>query len=155
MADSGEQRDKIIALDHTKLRDRPKRIWNFGDIALPGLYLPSLYSGAATFGVGILATLLLAQLPIGGPVVLFGLLASVALAIGVGAAWGRFKPDGMTPSQWLWVAFDFRTRQPRLFHGFSEDTEAKTLHWKVILWVPYDDPYAQRPPAPDAAAITS
>lgn len=136
--------DKIIALDHTKLRDRPKRIWTFGEYALPGIYLPGLYAGAATATIGMAGTLLISRLPIGGPIVIIGLLLSVSAAILVGSLWGKFKPDGMTPGQWVGVELDYRFRQPKAFHGFSKDTEPKTLHWTVIVWAPTTDPHVTR-----------
>lgn len=122
------------ALDWTELRDRPKRLWSFGNIPVPGLSLPGIYGGAVAlmlWAVGAFVVTRVVALP-GVVLVLGGVIAAAAAY----AAMGLRFPDGMKAEEWFVVWLDWTFRQPRAIHGLDKDREPTHIRWQVIVWEP-------------------
>lgn len=134
----------LTAYDHTDLRDRPKRLWSWGDIPLPGLSLPALGAAVACALVTYLAlTAISTAVPL--------LRMSVWMvpvyfcpAFGLYFLWGRPLASQMTFSQQLVVWCDFLFVQPRRIRGLGADSEPDEVNWTVILWRPTDQRWHQR-----------
>ncbi|MEV7541338.1 hypothetical protein [Streptomyces sp. NPDC089915] len=125
----------MVAYDHTDLLNRPKRIWNWGNIPLPGLLLPAL---GAAFGFGVLWLVLLLTLSAFLPFLGLSLITSVLYLgppVGVYFVWGRPLPSALTLSQQVVVWADYWA-QPKRLQGLGADREPEELHWQVILWQP-------------------
>ncbi|MDJ0464304.1 hypothetical protein [Streptomyces sp. H27-C3] len=125
----------MVAYDHTDLLNRPKRIWNWGNIPLPGLLLPAL---GAAFGFGLIWMIALLSLSAVVPFLGFSMLTSILYLgppFGVYFIWGRPLPSALTLSQQVvvWVDFWF---QPKRLQGLTADREPEEIHWQVILWTP-------------------
>ncbi|WP_405491510.1 hypothetical protein [Streptomyces sp. NBC_00096] len=133
--DTSDVPEPMVAYDHTDLLNRPKRIWNWGNIPLPGLLLPAL---GAAFGFGVLWLVALLSLSAVLPFLGISMLTSV-LYIGPPVAvyfvWGRPLPSALTLSQQLVVWGDYWF-QPKRLQGLAADREPEELHWQVILWQP-------------------
>ncbi|MGW7098405.1 hypothetical protein [Streptomyces sp. NPDC054838] len=127
--------EPMVAYDHTDLLNRPKRIWNWGNIPLPGLLLPAL---GAAFGFGVLWLVALLSLSAFLPFLGISMLTSVLYLgppVGVYFVWGRPLPSALTLSQQLVVWADYWW-QPKRLQGLAADREPEELHWQVILWQP-------------------
>lgn len=136
-------KQQIVAYTHTGLRDRPKRLWTFGDIPLPGVSIPGLGAGVVVFLAVIVLSTLVQQFT-GGPVVLVGAVLGLVAGWGAYAAWGADVSDlgGTLTSLTFWL--DYRFRQPRVIVGAGADTEPAHLHWQAILWEPTDPGWIAR-----------
>lgn len=127
--------DPLIAYDHTDLLNRPKRIWNWGNIPLPGLLLPAL---GAAFGFGVVWLVTMLSLSAFLPFLSLSMVTSVLYLgppVAVYFVWGRPLPSALTLSQQLVVWADFWF-QPKHLQGLAADREPEELHWQVILWQP-------------------
>lgn len=127
--------EPMVAYDHTDLLNRPKRIWNWGNIPLPGLLLPAL---GAAFGFGVVWMVVLLSLSAFLPFLGMSVLTSVLYLgppVGVYFVWGRPLPSALTLSQQLVVWADYWW-QPKRLQGLAADREPEELHWQVILWQP-------------------
>ncbi|MEU9998513.1 hypothetical protein ACGFYP_26575 [Streptomyces sp. NPDC048370] len=127
--------EPMVAYDHTDLLNRPKRIWNWGNIPLPGLLLPAL---GAAFGFGVVWMVALLSLSAFVPFLGMSMLTSVLYfgpPFGVYFIWGRPLPSALTLSQQLVVWADYWW-QPKRLQGLAADREPEELHWQVILWQP-------------------
>ncbi|MFE9564095.1 hypothetical protein ACFYM0_23640 [Streptomyces sp. NPDC006487] len=127
--------EPMVAYDHTDLLNRPKRIWNWGNIPLPGLLLPAL---GAAFGFAVLWLVALLSLSAFLPFLGLSMLTSVLYIgppVGVYFVWGRPLPSALTLSQQLVVWGDYWF-QPKRLQGLAADREPEELHWQVILWQP-------------------
>ncbi|MFJ9940657.1 hypothetical protein [Streptomyces erythrochromogenes] len=125
----------MVAYDHTDLLNRPKRIWNWGNIPLPGLLLPAL---GAAFGFGVLWIVVLLSVSAFVPFLGLSLITSVLYLgppVGVYFVWGRPLPSALTLSQQVVVWADYWV-QPKRLQGLAADREPEELHWQVILWQP-------------------
>ncbi|MFD3935181.1 hypothetical protein ACFWSF_11285 [Streptomyces sp. NPDC058611] len=133
--DTSDAPEPMVAYDHTDLLNRPKRIWNWGNIPLPGLLLPAL-GAAFGFAVVWLVTLLSlsAFLPFLGISVVTSVLY-IGPPVGIYFVWGRPLPSALTLSQQvvIWADFWF---QPKRLQGLAADREPEELRWQVILWQP-------------------
>ncbi|MEW1633215.1 hypothetical protein AB0469_03995 [Streptomyces sp. NPDC093801] len=141
----------MVAYDHTDLLNRPKRIWNWGNIPLPGLLLPAL---GAAFGFGVLWLVLLLSLSAFLPFLGLSLITSVLYLgppVGVYFVWGRPLPSALTLSQQIVVLADYWV-QPKRLQGLAADREPEELHWQVILWQPQAGRWHKRY---DAALVTA
>ncbi|WP_392893479.1 hypothetical protein [Streptomyces sp. LN699] len=141
----------MVAYDHTDLLNRPKRIWNWGNIPLPGLLLPAL---GAAFGFGVLWFVLLLTLSTLLPFLGLSLITSVLYLgppVGVYFVWGRPLPSSLTLSQQVVVWADY-WMQPKRLQGLAADREPEELHWQVILWQPGASRWHRRY---DAALVTA
>ncbi|WP_060904953.1 hypothetical protein [Streptomyces scabiei] len=130
-----EAPEPLVAYDHTDLVNRPKRIWNWGNIPLPGLLLPAL---GAAFGFGLVWLIILFTLSAFLPFLGMSMLTSVLYfgpPFAVYFVWGRPLPSALTLSQQLVVWTDWWF-QPKRLQGLSADQEPEELHWQVILWNP-------------------
>lgn len=128
----------LYAHDHTELRDRPKRLWRFGDIGLPGLLLGGSVAALITLvavwiGVYTLGKTLGAAW-LGWIGAVLGLLAALV----VYTAWKRPLPSKMRVSPALIIMLDWLFLQPREVHDFGKNREPSRLQWRVILWEPTD-----------------
>ena len=131
-----ERPDDFILRDHTKLRDRDKRIYSVGDIPLPGVEIPMLTVTAVSlflFGAPMffIPTLFESMAWLTVP----GLALAIALAIGTGVMWTRYRYDGMRAGEAIVVLLDWFV-QPKKISGMTKDTEPEQVTWSVILWVP-------------------
>ncbi|MGV4986305.1 hypothetical protein ACWC0C_35215 [Streptomyces sp. NPDC001709] len=127
--------EPLVAYDHTDLVNRPKRIWNWGNIPLPGLLLPAL---GAAFGFGLLWLVALFSLAAFLPFLGMSIWTSLLYfgpPIAVYFVWGRPLPSALTLSQQLVVWADWWW-QPKRLQGLAADREPEQLHWQVILWAP-------------------
>ncbi|MEU7034231.1 hypothetical protein ABZ958_11175 [Streptomyces sp. NPDC046237] len=127
--------EPMVAYDHTDLLNRPKRIWNWGNIPLPGLLLPAL---GAAFGFGVVWMVTLLSLSAFVPALGMSILTAVLYfgpPVGVYFVWGRPLPSALTLSQQLVVWADYWW-QPKRLQGLAADREPGELHWQVILWQP-------------------
>ncbi|WP_234330857.1 hypothetical protein [Streptomyces sp. NRRL F-4474] len=125
----------MVAYDHTDLLNRPKRIWNWGNIPLPGLLLPAL---GAAFAFGVLWIVVLLSVSAFVPFLGLSLITSVLYLgppVGVYFVWGRPLPSALTLSQQVVVWADYWV-QPKRLQGLAADREPEELHWQVILWQP-------------------
>ncbi|MFF1624823.1 hypothetical protein [Streptomyces sp. NPDC058272] len=130
-----EAHEPLVAYDHTDLVNRPKRIWNWGNIPLPGLLLPAL---GAAFGFGLLWLILLFSLSAFLPFLGMSMWTSVLYfgpPFAVYFVWGRPLPSALTLSQQLVVWVDYWC-QPKRLQGLAADQEPEDLRWQVILWAP-------------------
>ncbi|MFE9257593.1 hypothetical protein [Streptomyces sp. NPDC006879] len=135
--------EPMVAYDHTDLLNRPKRIWNWGNIPLPGLLLPAL--GAAV-GFGVLWLVVLLSLSALLPFLGISMLTSplyLGPPFAVYFVWGRPLPSALTLSQQLVVWADYRL-QPKRLQGLAADREPEQIHWQVILWQPGSPRWRQR-----------
>ncbi|MFD8934633.1 hypothetical protein ACFV0R_05150 [Streptomyces sp. NPDC059578] len=150
----------LVAYDHTDLENRPKRIWNWGNIPLPGLLLPAL---GAAFGFGLFWLVLLFTTSTFLPFLSLSMLTAVFYfgpPLAVYFVWGRPLPSALTLSQQLVVWTDWWL-QPKRLQGLAADQEPEELHWQVILWKPgaprwharYDA--ARQAAAPRGSAFTA
>ncbi|MET7932481.1 hypothetical protein [Streptomyces sp. NPDC005322] len=127
--------EPMVAYDHTDLLNRPKRIWNWGNIPLPGLLLPAL---GAAFVFGLLWLIVLLSLSAVLPFLGMSVWTSVLYfgpPFAIYFVWGRPLPSALTLSQQLVVWVDYWL-QPKRLQGLSADREPEKLHWQVILWQP-------------------
>jgi len=129
---------RLVAYDHTDLRKRPKRIWNWGNIPLPGLLMPAL---GAALGAAALLYLALSALSVAVP--FLGLsMWTAALYFGPPLflywAWGKPMGSRLTLSQAIFVWADYTVVQPRRIHGLRRDSEPTDLRWVGIVWTPTD-----------------
>ncbi|MFE0600794.1 hypothetical protein ACFW2T_09390 [Streptomyces sp. NPDC058892] len=127
--------EPMVAYDHTDLLNRPKRIWNWGNIPLPGLLLPAL---GAAFGFGLLWLVTLLSLSAFLPFLGLSVVTSVLYIgppVGVYFVWGRPLPSALTLSQQVVVWADYWF-QPKRLQGLAADREPAELRWQVILWQP-------------------
>lgn len=127
--------EPMIAYDHTDLLNRPKRIWNWGNIPLPGLLLPGL---GAAFGFGVVWLVTMLTVSAFAPFLSLSMLTSVLYLgppVAVYFVWGRPLPSALTLSQQLVVWADYWV-QPKRLQGLAADREPDELHWQVILWQP-------------------
>ncbi|MFF3016564.1 hypothetical protein [Streptomyces sp. NPDC057939] len=127
--------EPMVAYDHTDLLNRPKRIWNWGNIPLPGLLLPAL---GAALGFGVIWLVALLSLSAFLPFLGLSIVTSVLYIgppVGIYFIWGRPLPSALTLSQQLVVWADFWL-QPKRLQGLSADREPEVLHWQVVLWQP-------------------
>ncbi|MBH5336136.1 hypothetical protein IHE55_15625 [Streptomyces pactum] len=127
--------EPLVAYDHTDLLTRPKRIWNWGNIPLPGLLLPAL---GASFVSGIAWVVLLTAVSSVVPFLGLSLLTSLLYfgpPVAVYFVWGRPLSSTLTLSQELVVRADYWL-QPKRLQGLGADREPEELHWQVILWTP-------------------
>ncbi|MFE6779045.1 hypothetical protein [Streptomyces sp. NPDC057702] len=133
MADDAPE--PLVAYDHTDLLTRPKRIWNWGNIPLPGLLLPALGATFA-FGIGwfVLLTLVSTVVPFLGLTMLTSLLY-FGPPIGIYFVWGKPLPSALTLSQEVVVWADYWF-QPKKLQGLGADQEPEEIRWQVILWAP-------------------
>ncbi|MEC4018249.1 hypothetical protein [Streptomyces sp. H27-D2] len=130
-----EAPEPMVAYDHTDLLNRPKRIWNWGNIPLPGLLLPAL---GAAFGFGLLWLVALLSLSAFLPFLGMSMWTSIFYIgppFAVYFVWGRPLPSALTLSQQLVVWADYWF-QPKRLQGLAADREPEELHWQVILWQP-------------------
>ncbi|MGX2993624.1 hypothetical protein JNUCC64_04895 [Streptomyces sp. JNUCC 64] len=135
--------EPMVAYDHTDLLNRPKRIWNWGNIPLPGLLLPAL---GAAFGFGLVWLVVLLSVSAFLPFLGLSMLTSVLYLgppVAVYFVWGRPLPSALTLSQQLvvWVDYWF---QPKRLQGLAADREPDELRWQVILWEPGSPRWRQR-----------
>ncbi|WP_051872180.1 hypothetical protein [Streptomyces sclerotialus] len=148
---AGEAPEGMVAYDHTDLLNRPKKIWNWGNIPLPGLLLPAL---GASLAFGVLWFVLLLSLSAALPFLGFGVVTSILYfgpPIAVYFVWGRPLPSALTLSQELVVWVDYWL-QPKRLQGLSADREPEEMHWQVILWNPGSARWQSRYAAARAAA---
>ncbi|WP_060883818.1 hypothetical protein [Streptomyces caniscabiei] len=127
--------EPLVAYDHTDLVNRPKRIWNWGNIPLPGLLLPAL---GAAFAFGLLWLITLFTLSAFLPFLGMSIWTSILYfgpPFGVYFVWGRPLPSALTLSQQLVIWADWWF-QPKRLQGLAADREPEELRWQVILWVP-------------------
>ncbi|MCY0922766.1 MULTISPECIES: hypothetical protein [unclassified Streptomyces] len=127
--------EPMVAYDHTDLLNRPKRIWNWGNIPLPGLLLPAL---GAAFGFAIVWLVTLLSLSAFLPFLGISVVTSVLYIgppVGVYFVWGRPLPSALTLSQQVVVWADFWF-QPKRLQGMAADREPEEMRWQVILWQP-------------------
>lgn len=129
---------ETVAYDHTTIRDRPKRLWTFMDINLPGLHMPGLAAGGSVLFVVALSGVFLSNAVGGQAFTYVGVLIGGALGVGAYFAWGKPLADKMSATQQLVVRLDWLLRQPRAIHGFTRDTEPTQIQWQLILWQPTD-----------------
>lgn len=170
--DTSDAPAPMVAYDHTDLLNRPKRIWNWGNIPLPGLLLPAL---GAAFGFGVVWIVALLSLSAFVPFLGLSILTSplyLGPPVAVYFVWGRPLPSALTLSQQVVVWADYWV-QPKRLQGLAADREPEELHWQVILWQPdaprwrkrYDaaldtaarhgSSYAASAPSPTAPAETA
>ncbi|MGW1785917.1 hypothetical protein ACWCQQ_43590 [Streptomyces sp. NPDC002143] len=127
--------EPLVAYDHTDLVNRPKRIWNWGNIPLPGLLLPAL---GAAFGFGLLWLITLFTMSAFLPFLGMSMWTSILYfgpPFGIYFVWGRPLPSALTLSQQIVVWTDWWF-QPKRLQGLSADQEPEQLHWQVILFTP-------------------
>lgn len=133
----------VTALTHTALRDRPRRLWSFNDVSLPGLRIPGLLAGA-----GVLVSFLMLgwalQSVLGGPTIVIAFLLGVIASVTAYFAWGMSVSDlgGAGVTILFWV--DYQFRQPKSIHGSGANREPTHLQWQVILWEPTDSGWSAR-----------
>ncbi|MGW0752987.1 hypothetical protein [Streptomyces sp. NPDC002587] len=133
--DTQDAPEPMVAYDHTDLLNRPKRIWNWGNIPLPGLLLPAL---GAAFGFAVLWLVTLLSLSAFLPFLGISVVTSVLYIgppVGVYFVWGRPLPSALTLSQQVVVWADYWF-QPKRLQGLAADREPEELRWQVILWQP-------------------
>ncbi|WP_411084030.1 hypothetical protein [Streptomyces sp. cmx-18-6] len=127
--------EPMVAYDHTDLLNRPKRIWNWGNIPLPGLLLPAL---GAAFGFGVVWLVAMLSVSAFVPFLSLSMMTSILYLgppVAVYFVWGRPLPSALTLSQQLVVWADYWL-QPKRLQGLAADREPDELHWQVILWQP-------------------
>lgn len=156
--------DEEIALTHTGLRDRKKRLWSFNGFALPGLSLHGL--GAAAVFTFIMMTVTVIGYAVLNSVIVMtvGVLTTVIGAPSTYWLWGSkvTAVGGIKDTVLMWL--DYRLLQPRTIHGSGADKQPTHLAWQVILWVPTDEGWIARRDAtyqwlirnaPDGTAIAA
>ncbi|MBD9725928.1 hypothetical protein PV755_01700 [Streptomyces caniscabiei] len=144
--------EPLVAYDHTDLVNRPKRIWNWGNIPLPGLLLPAL---GAAFAFGLLWLITLFTLSAFLPFLGMSIWTSILYfgpPFGVYFVWGRPLPSALTLSQQLVIWADWWF-QPKRLQGLAADREPEELRWQVILWVPGSPRWQARYDAARRAAV--
>lgn len=135
MADRDEP---VVANDHSALRDRPKRMWRFMELPLPGVSMPGVAAAGVVF-FSILGLGSLTELVVSGNWPMYvAVIAGGAAGVGTYFAWGKSIGDRMPVTSYVVVWADWLLRQPRTIHGFGRDTEPADIQWQLILWHPTD-----------------
>lgn len=134
---------RIVALTHTALRDRHRRLWSFQDIALPGLSIPGLQAGGAVFAVLLVTGWLLHAL-IGGATFMVVFIFTIVASTSTYFVWGKSITGvgGADMSILFWA--DYRFVQPRVIHGSGANRQPTRLRWEVTFWEPTDPGWIAR-----------
>ena len=129
------QPDEYVSRDHTRLKQRDKRIWTIGDIPIPGTSIPAMVSGGIGFVLAVMVTMVLTKLPVLSSISALLYAADIGFAVGFAFWWSRYRPDDMEAAQWVMVIGDW-WRQPKLITGMDADDEPDIITYTVILWEP-------------------
>ena len=138
---SGNDDQVIYSDDYTRLFTYQSRQFTAGDLSLRAINGVQWNAALPAAVVAVAVTVLTA---IGLWVVGFSPWWSVLLlpvpALVVYVRMAKDRAGGLTESEKLRLAWNYRYRQPREVLGLAENTEPTDFAWDVIVWIPPAQP---------------
>ncbi len=136
----------IYSDDYTKLFTYQSRQFTAGDLSLKAINgvqwnaaIPGAVIGVLAAVIGATALWLVGFSP------WWSVLLFPVSALFVYARMAKDRAGGLTESEKLRLAWNYRYRQPREVLGMAENTEPTDFTWDVIFWVPPGPPTAIGP----------
>jgi uncharacterized membrane protein len=127
----------IYSDDYTKLFTYQSRQFTAGDISLRAINGVQWNAALPAAVVGGAATIIIAlMLWVLGLSPWWSALVVPVSTLAVYVRMAKDRAGGLTETEKLRLAWNYRYRQPREVLGLGEDTEPTDFAWDVILWEP-------------------